>query len=296
MDLFKLQDEVVARLARALQVELVNAEAQRSLHDRPQNPDAIDLTMRGSALLNQPYTKANRFEARDFFEQASTLDRGNADALAGAAYVDAADYASGWSDQQDLYARAMQRADQALLLNPDQATAHYTKALLILYKAKRNDAAAANEIIAEAEATLRADPSFAGAYWAMAQGEMFLGRYEQSMSHIEQAMQISPRDSRLGVWHMDMGRDLLALRRTDAAVQEGLKAIDSGYRTVLSYAALAAFYGTADKAREAKAALAEAVKLNPKLSAAWLDARLPGFIDSPPGFREALIKAGLPEE
>src|SRR5208283_3568359 len=34
VDLFKLQDEVVARLARTLQVELVNAEAQRSLHDR----------------------------------------------------------------------------------------------------------------------------------------------------------------------------------------------------------------------------------------------------------------------
>ena len=122
----------------------------------------------------------------------------------------------------------MQRADRALLLNPDQATAHYTKALLIMYKAKPNDAASANEIIAEAEAALRADPSFAGAYWAMAQGEMVLGRYEQSMSHIEQAMRISPRDSRLGVWHMDMGRDLLALRRTDAAVQEGLKAIDLG--------------------------------------------------------------------
>jgi adenylate cyclase len=80
-DLFKLQDEVVARLARALQVELVNAEAQRSLHDRPRNPDAIDLTMRGSALLNQPLTKANRFEARDLFEQALALDPTNADAL-----------------------------------------------------------------------------------------------------------------------------------------------------------------------------------------------------------------------
>ena len=57
MDLFKLQDEVVARLARTLQVELVNAEAQRSLHDRPRNPDAIDLTMRGLALLNQPLRK-----------------------------------------------------------------------------------------------------------------------------------------------------------------------------------------------------------------------------------------------
>jgi hypothetical protein len=42
--------------------------------------------------------------------------------------------------------------------------------------------------------------------------------------------------------------------------------------------------------------LAEALKLNPKLSVALLHALQSGFIDSPPGFREALIKAGLPEE
>jgi adenylate cyclase len=298
VDLFKLQDEVVARLARALQVELVNAEAQRSLHDRPRNPDAVDLTMRGSALLNQSFTKANRLEARNLFEQAMTLDPTNADALAGAAYVDSSDYVLGWSDDQsvDMYARAMQRANQALLLDPDQATAHYTKARLLIFRAKPNDAASANEIISEAEASLRADPSFAGAYWAMAEGEMFLGGYEQGMSNLEQAMRISPRDSNIGVWHMDMGRDLLALRRYDAAVQEGLKSVDSGFRSIVSYAALAAFYAAADKPQEAKAALVEAMKLNPKLSVGWLDAHLSGFIDSPPGFREALIKAGLPEE
>src|ERR1700733_1943837 len=166
VDLFKLQDEVVARLARTLQIELVNAEAQRSLHDRPRNPGAVDLTMRGWALFNQPFTKANRFEARNVFEQALALDPTNADALAGTAYVDSTDYALGWSDQSvDMYARAMQRANQALLLDPDQATAHYTKARLIIFRAKPNDAASANEIIAEAEAALRADPSFAGAYW-----------------------------------------------------------------------------------------------------------------------------------
>jgi TolB-like protein len=63
-DLFKLQDEVVGRLAPTLQIELVNAEAQRSLHDRSLNPDAIDLTMRGLALVNQPLTKASYYEAR----------------------------------------------------------------------------------------------------------------------------------------------------------------------------------------------------------------------------------------
>ena len=88
VDLFKLQDEVVARLARTLQVELVNAEAQRSLHDRPQNPDAIDLTMRGSAILNQSFTKDNRDKALHLYEQALTLDPTNADALAGTAFIE----------------------------------------------------------------------------------------------------------------------------------------------------------------------------------------------------------------
>jgi adenylate cyclase len=296
-DLFKLQDEVVARLAGTLQVELLNAEAQRSLHDKPRNPDAIDLTMRGLALLNQPFSKASRFEARDFFEQVLTLDPNNPDALAGAAFVDMSDYNQGWSDQQDdLYARAMQRANQALLLNPDQPYARYAKARLIMMKAKANDAASANRVIAEAEATLRADPSFARAYWPLAVGDELLGRYEKSISELQQAMRISPRDSNVGTWHMEMGRDLLALRRTDAAVQEGLKAIDSGYRTAQSYMALAAFYAAADKAPEAKAALAEAMNLNPKLSVAWVHARTPSFIDSPPGLREALINAGLPAE
>jgi TolB-like protein/Tfp pilus assembly protein PilF len=296
VDLFKLQDDVVARLAGTLQVELLNAEAQRSLHDRPRNPDAIDLTMRGMALLNQPFTKASRFQARDFFEQALTLDPTNADALAGTAFVDMSDYNQDWSGQQDLYARAMQRAEQALLLNPDQPYAHYAKARLIMMKAKPNDAASANRVIAEAEATLRADPSFARAYWPMAAGEQLLGNYGQSISRLEQAVRISPRDSNIGTWHMEMGRDLLGLGRTDAAVQEGLKAIDSGYRTAQSYMALAAFHAASDKVPEAKAALAEAMNLNPKLSVAWLHAHTPSFIDSPPGFHEALIKAGLPEE
>ena len=296
-DLFKLQDEVVARLARTLQVELVNAEARRSLLDRPRKPDTIDLTMRGLAFLNQTLAKAPSYEARDLFEQALNLDPANADALAGAARVDALDYSQGWSDQSvDLYARAMQRVNQALLLNPDQATAHFTKARLIMYKTKPNDAASANEIIAEGEATLRADPSFAQAYHPMAVGEMLLGRYEQAISYLEQAMRISPRNSFVGLWHMEMGRAFLGLRRTDAAVQEGLKAINSGYRQPLSYAALAAFYGAADKIPEAKAALAEAMKLNPKLSVAWLHTRLPSFVETPPGFLEGLRKAGLPEE
>ena len=206
VDLFKLQDEVVARLARTLQIELVNAEAQRSLHDRPRNPDAVDLTMRGWALFNQSFTKANQHEALALFDQALTLDPTSADALAAAAFTEATSYANGWFDPSaDPYARAMQRANQAILLNPDQAVAHLTKALLIMFKSKRDDAGSATEIISESEASLRADPSLANAYLTMAIGTEFLGHYEQAISDLKQAIRISPRDTYIGIWHMQMG-------------------------------------------------------------------------------------------
>ena len=48
-DLFKLQDQVVARLANALNYELVRAEAETGAHSK--NPDVIDLDMRGNEAL-----------------------------------------------------------------------------------------------------------------------------------------------------------------------------------------------------------------------------------------------------
>jgi TolB-like protein len=50
-DLFKLQDDVVARLANALSYELVRAEAETAARSR--NPDSIDLDMRGRAAVLQ---------------------------------------------------------------------------------------------------------------------------------------------------------------------------------------------------------------------------------------------------
>jgi TolB-like protein len=48
----ELQVEVVARLARSLNLELIKAEALRSMRERPSNPDAVDLAMRASARYN----------------------------------------------------------------------------------------------------------------------------------------------------------------------------------------------------------------------------------------------------
>jgi TolB-like protein len=48
-DLFKLQDEVVARLARSLDIALIKVEAEKG--GRSKNPDVVDLTLRGVNLF-----------------------------------------------------------------------------------------------------------------------------------------------------------------------------------------------------------------------------------------------------
>ena len=88
-DLFKLQDQVVARLGNALGFELVKAEAGRSV--RSKNPDATDLDMRGWALVWQaipqpmPQKQNTYLAARSLFDQALKIDPDDADALAGEA-------------------------------------------------------------------------------------------------------------------------------------------------------------------------------------------------------------------
>ena len=64
---------MVARLANALGYELTKAEAAKAAHST--NPDAIDLTMRGLALLlPATQTKESNNSARSLFQQALAID------------------------------------------------------------------------------------------------------------------------------------------------------------------------------------------------------------------------------
>jgi len=75
-DLFALQNEITARIARALQSQLAIAEARRPTD----HPDALDYMLRGRAVLTRPISKENSDEAVTLFETALALDPKSADA------------------------------------------------------------------------------------------------------------------------------------------------------------------------------------------------------------------------
>src|SRR5262244_1889073 len=84
-DLFDMQDEIVSRLANALEASLVDEEARRS--ERSLNPSSMDLYFQGKACLNKGLTPECMAQARGFFERALALDPKNIEALVGTAYV-----------------------------------------------------------------------------------------------------------------------------------------------------------------------------------------------------------------
>jgi TolB-like protein/predicted Zn-dependent protease len=285
-DLFKLQDQVVARLANMLGYELVKAEAQRSTHST--NPDAIDLTMRGwSALWQQP-TKESTTSARDYFERAIKLDPQNAEAMVGSAYARVRAIFYGWSSPaEDTYAAQLDVLEKATEINPGYAFAYYVKSLALMFTKQFPEA------IEAAQAAVALDPNAAYGYFAMGQAEVDLGRCQQSIAHIKQAFALSPRDPIGGAWYAILGTAEICLGRLDAAIVELKRAVHVGYRNFLPYAYLAGAEAATGNDAEAKLALAEARRLNPQFTIKWfLEAGPP----VPPIIVDGLRKAGLPEE
>jgi len=284
-DLFKLEDQVVARLANALRHELVMAEAEKGA--RSQNPDAIDLTLRGLAAARQvPPTKDDALAARAWFDQALKIDPDDALALAGEAYTYMLEYEYGWADADTDYdAKIIGPADRAIALAPDTMTAYLAKGAYLTLSRRANDALGADN------AGLAINPNFAPLYAARGGAEISLGHFDQAKSDIEQAMKISPLDPLNGFRHMQLGDVELGLRQFDAAIVEYHLAIDAGFRTYTPYVDMAAAQALGGKLEDAKAALAEARRLNPSLTVKWLTAH---SMNIPPLF-EGVRKAGLAE-
>ena len=283
-DLFKLQDVLVARLANTLGIELVKAEAEKGA--RSKNPDAVDLTMRGWALVRpSQQTKEKNEAARALFDQALKIDPNNVDALAGSAYTYVVERGYGINPETDYDAKIIGPTDRAIALAPGAPWAYYVKCVY-LYTSHRADKA-----IDAANAGLAINPNFP--LWGVRGiANLYFGRFEQAKSDILQLMRLSPRDPLKAISTKYLGDAEFGLRNFDAAIDDYHKAIDLGMKKVWPYASLAAAYVLSGKMDEAKSALAEARRLEPQLTVKWITPRAPPI----PNLSDGLRKAGLPEE
>ncbi len=131
-DLFDMQDEIVARLASALNAQLAAAEARRA--EQAPNPDSMDFDFQGLAWFNKGRTPDNVAKARNLFDRALLADPNNIDALIGSARTNVSEGALSFvSDPAAALAAAETKLTAALLSVPDHASGHLFLGLVEIF-------------------------------------------------------------------------------------------------------------------------------------------------------------------
>jgi len=245
--------------------------------------------MRGWTLtfrFIQHPTRENNEAVRSMYEQALAIDPNDAAALAGDAGTYLYDMAFGWTNPDtDYAAKVLVQVDRCIALARDEPLPHVVKSTY-LTNVRRPE-----EGLRAADAGLAINPNSAPLHAARGMAEMYIGHFEQGKADVQQAMRLSPRDPQKGEWHNYLVMAELGLGHYDAAIDEGNRALDAGYHVFLVHTLLAAAHVLKGEMAEAKTALAEARRLNPKLSVKAIIERYAN-----PTLSEALRKAGLPEE
>ena len=254
----ELQVAFVSRLANSLGVELVKAEALRAIRERPNDPDAVDLSMRGWAEAFRPYSQSSNNAAIGLFERALAIDPHLVPAMVGLPWTL-------WhrteqlhsSDPKSDIARAEDWAERAVVADPGNSAAHMAKALVLFAKRQWSQA------IAEPDAAIADDPNNAEAHAARSFWKLYLGRAEEGFSGLETALRLSPRDPRVPLWQANVCYLHNYLAQWEQAIEWCEKAVASAPENLFAWVHLAAANAWAGHDKQAREALAQLQKVYP---------------------------------
>jgi tetratricopeptide (TPR) repeat protein len=294
-DLFDMQDEIVARLAGALNAQLVAAEARRA--EQAPTPDSMDCYFQGLAWLNRGMTPDNVAQARSFFDRALTADPDNVDALIGSA---TADIRAGIfffvANPSAAFAAAEAKLTKALSAVPDHARGHMTLGDVYIFTKR------AAQGIAECEHALALDRNLAQAHSLIGLGKVLIGRAKETEAHIADALRLSPRDTSAYIWMTAAGIAKIHLGSYEQAVAWFRRALEANRNHPLLNFVLAAALAQLGRLDEAHSAVKAGLALNPAFSISRARAARtpmsddPTFLTSLELVFDGMRKAGVPEQ
>ena len=252
-DLFDLQDEIVSRLANTLNAELVKAEARRA--ERSLRPGFMDLYFQGRAFLNKGVTPTFMAQARDFFARAIALDPDNVEAAVAAAQIDVSVGSAFLTDNTSAHFEIAETAlNKVLFQAPNHPRAHMLLGAIQL----QTDRASIG--IAECRLALLLDRNLADAHGFIGLGKYQIGRGEEVEGHVQEALRLSPRDTRAFLWYMFVGMGKLTTNAEREAIDWFRRSLEANRNHALShfqFAAALALVGDLQEARSiAEAGLA----------------------------------------
>src|SRR5262245_36614485 len=261
--LARVHDDITQRIAAALKIALVEAESQRSVRERPKNPSAVELAMRGSALLNKQSSRESTQQARELFEAALRLSPDHLPALNGLAQAMLVQWQSTWypRSSEEHLSELDQVMNKALTVKPDDAIAIYHRGYVL--KRLRNDLPQA---LAAFERATAIDPNLAVAHNYVGQVKVFLGRANEAAEHTLKAVRLSPRDPQLPLWYYQLALTYIHQGRYDEAVEWGRRSVEVNPNLRYPYRVLAAALSLSGQVDEARTVASEMLRRYPKES------------------------------
>jgi TolB-like protein/class 3 adenylate cyclase/Flp pilus assembly protein TadD len=293
-DLFGMQDEIVARLANTLNIELVAAEARRA--ELTTAPDSMDLYFQGLTWFNKGLTPDTVARARSFFDRALTADPDNVDALIGSAGADtSAGVLLFVADPAAAFIAAEAKLTRALSAVPDHARGHMTLGSVYILTKR------AAEGIAECEHAFALDRNLAQALSQIGMGKIYSGRAEETEAHIVEALRLSPRDTLAYIWMNFAGwaNNLLGLH--EQAVAWSRRAIEANRNFSMPYFNLGIALARLGRLDEARSVVTAGHALTPSFTISSYRASFTSITDDPTALAQmesltdAQRMAGLPE-
>jgi TolB-like protein/Flp pilus assembly protein TadD len=259
-NLARAQGDIVSRLAQTLQVELLEAASRRIELEKPINPDARDFVMRGWAGWYRPETAAQLQEDMRLFERALELEPQSADAKVGIATVLIESVTVTWSKsrEQDV-ARAEQLLTEALERDRNNPRLFWAMGLLRRLQNRLVDSKIAFEN------AIALDHNNAASMLQLGFTLDTLGQPEVALPYFEKAIRLNPRAQNIHFYHFGLGSCYLLQNQIDRAVDYLEKANASKPQYYIIPLYLSAALALNGKIPEAKAALADAIKLKPQI-------------------------------
>jgi TolB-like protein len=214
-DLLQMQDQIVTRLARVMQIELPAADIASAGRARPENLDAEELAERCESIFNNHETRPDKIaDGVSLCERALQIDGRNVVALTRLSFKYVLPVLRGQSTDREADIRhADELASRALAIDPNYYWAHFVKAHVLSVQNRHEEA------IVESERALALNPSFLEAYPVICQDYNNLGRPDRCLEQLDKGMRlISPREPVLWVFFQDKAWALFMRGQYDQAI------------------------------------------------------------------------------
>jgi serine/threonine-protein kinase len=251
-DLFAMQEDMAAEIARSLKIHLTGEDLERMLRRPTESPEAHRAYLKGRYHWNKR-TAAGVRKATEFFQQAIDLDPDFGSAYSGLADCYTASGYYNMRPPRESFPRAKAAAQRAVQIGDTRAEAHASLGFVSLFYDRDWDLARA-----EFERALELNPDYATAHQWYAWYFIVMGRFDDALAAMQRAHDLDPLSLIIND-HLSYALKLAGHR--DDALAQALRSIELDPSFPTAYWRLGSIYRDAGRFEEAIAAYRRAFEL-----------------------------------